>query len=82
MKKRLNRWKSLECNSLDNYHLKTLLLIYLYQHINFLIYYNFNNEVIETFIAFVESVLNSNECFACHFDDFLKILEDQLNTLK
>jgi hypothetical protein len=82
MKKRLNRWKSLKCNNLDNYHLKTILLIYLYQHINFLIYYDFSNEVIETFIAFVESALNSYECFACHFDKFLIILKDQLKSLK
>lgn len=66
----------------DEIHIKIILLIFLYQHMLFMIYHDIDDEHIKLFMDFFNKVKNNNECTACQFDDFLKLLRYQINTLK
>jgi hypothetical protein len=82
MKKRLKTKSVLISNDVDKRHLKSILLIYLYQHFDFLIYYNFNDEKIGYFYDYVIMVLNSKNCVACDLEEYLEILKTHLSSLK
>jgi hypothetical protein len=82
MRKRL-KWRDIIiCNKKDDDHFKAVLVIYLYHHFEFLIFYDFKDEEINNFCAFIDKVLFSNDCFACLFDEYLEILRRQIISLK
>jgi hypothetical protein len=82
MKRRVEHGKSLKCKLGDENHFKIILAIYLYQYIEFLIFYGFDEEAINNFCKYLIDSLNSKECFACCFEEFLEITKKHSEAIK
>jgi hypothetical protein len=82
MKKRMKCGDTSMCNKKDNDHFKAALIIFLYHHFIFLIFYDLKDEEIYNFCRFIDKVLFSKYCFACLFDEYLEILRRQTISLK
>jgi hypothetical protein len=62
---------SFRSESGDYVHLKTVLLIYLYQHSIFFKYYNIGREDVNEFQKFIDKVIEDKECIGCFFNEYL-----------
>jgi hypothetical protein len=82
IRKKLKHSDILIINDVDKTHLKTIFLIYLYQHTYFLSFYNFKKEEFKTFSRFFEKVVFSKSCFACQFDEYLEMIKKQLKSFE
>jgi hypothetical protein len=82
IRKKLKHSDTLIINDVDKNHLKTIFLIYLYQHTYFLRFYNFKKEEFETFRRFFEKVVFSKSCFACQFEEYLEMIKKQLKSFE
>jgi hypothetical protein len=82
IRKKLKHGDILIINDVDKKHLKTIFLIYLYQHTYFLSFYNFKKEEFETFSRFFRKVVFSKSCFACQFDEYLEMIKKQLKNFE
>jgi positive regulator of sigma E activity len=82
MKKRM-KWGDIVMFNKNEYdHFKAVLINYVYRHFEFLIFYDFTDEEIYNFCAFIDKVVVSNDCFVCLFNEYLEILKRQTISLK
>jgi hypothetical protein len=55
----------------DMIYLRTVLVIFLFQHLIFFVYYNVNDDVIKAFYEFIEEIIVSGGCVGCAFNEYL-----------
>jgi hypothetical protein len=67
-KRKLNPFRS---EPEDFVHLKTVFLIYLYQHSIFFKYYNIGKEDVNDFKKFIDKVIEDKDCVGCLFNEYL-----------
>ena len=65
----------LYCSRNDKLFFRTVLFIYLYQHLLFMNHFNINIDNKKIFADFIDKVTKSSECVGCLFNEYLLLVQ-------